>query len=546
MGYKRTRVAEEWFHASRSTDYSIFSMLGLINRSCWRASMFSSKKGINFLAHLLLSLMCMAYLACFFSQSQAFIASFIHSISRAIPFVILCFLSEVLADLSLRRFRFLASIFGDKKSSIFGSVCSLVVTPLFISIGMTFSEVLLSSHIKSVASAPTQLMYFLFVFYFGAAMWFRLIQRYYRASRFKGNDKDSIYWYAQTGGWGFVAIQWVLLVSASNTSGIAMADIASWSVIIATASLAVSHFVIRPYLLALWGGTQNRALLLFKILGITVVALILMIYIEFLWVAFKPPTAHSSSPQVVFMLTLMKYVPLLIWVAIYTLYIVWRARRESLEKQLILESELNRTRLKALKQQLNPHFLFNTLNSLRSMILKDKNSARAIVSDLSNLLRFSLYLSEHDRVLLKDELENCHAYLNLQKVRYQEKLYVTWKIDQQFDNSEVLPLSIQTLLENAIKYGLSDSQRILSVEVRIYEQANKLIIEVRNSGAIDKNTNKATSQDGGLGLASIKERLQLAFSDSASFSLNQDDDWVSAKIIQPLEWQGPKDGECIP
>ncbi len=215
----------------------------------------------------------------------------------------------------------------------------------------------------------------------------------------------------------------------------------------------------------------------------------------------------------------------LFWNSIYFTFHFFQKSRNQELNNISLEASKNEIELKNLRSQLNPHFLFNSLNSIRALIDIEPQQAKVAVTTLSSLLRKSLILGKEDLVPLRDELEMISNYLDLEKVRFEERLTVEWKLDDELDNFLIPPFSLQMLVENAIKHGISNliNGGIISIESQ--RLVNSIQISVRNTGELK------IESDTGIGIANTKRRLALQFGDQAEFSIQQIKNSVISRLI---------------
>lgn len=214
----------------------------------------------------------------------------------------------------------------------------------------------------------------------------------------------------------------------------------------------------------------------------------------------------------------------LFWNAIYfTFHFFQKSRRQEVSN-LELATSKKESELKNLRSQLNPHFLFNSLNSIRALVDLDPDKAKTSIATLSNLLRQSLLLGKNNLVSISDELLLAKNYLDLEKVRFEERLNVKWEIDAQLENFEIPPFSLQMMIENAIKHGISNLEKGGVVEVRAFDDGESVNLEVRNSGNLSKVV------DLGVGLKNIKQRLSLQYGDKAEFTIREENEMVIAKM----------------
>ncbi|MCE2712636.1 MAG: histidine kinase [Cryomorphaceae bacterium] len=190
-----------------------------------------------------------------------------------------------------------------------------------------------------------------------------------------------------------------------------------------------------------------------------------------------------------------------------------------------LEASRNEIELKNLLSQLNPHFLFNSLNSIRALIDLEPKKAKDAVTALSSLLRKSLLIGKEELVTISAELELVDSYLQLEKIRFEERLTIQFDIDLSMNKELIPPFCIQTLAENAIKHGISNLSNGGLIIVRTFKEMNRLCIEVRNTGRVLKKRGE------GIGIKNIQRRLDLQFKGAASFELIQTKNEVIAKIM---------------
>jgi len=184
---------------------------------------------------------------------------------------------------------------------------------------------------------------------------------------------------------------------------------------------------------------------------------------------------------------------------------------EDLQDKLKIESELqnlvNKAELNALKSQINPHFLFNSLNSISSLTITDPEKAQDMVIKLSDFLRYSLNHDETEKTSIKKEFENLHRYLDIEKVRFGHRLNFKSKIDEQCLDHEIPNMILQQLIENANKHGVYHSTEEVLIEMTCKEENGFLVIELVN----DYDPEATKKKGHGIGLTNIRKRLQLIY-----------------------------------
>jgi len=193
----------------------------------------------------------------------------------------------------------------------------------------------------------------------------------------------------------------------------------------------------------------------------------------------------------------------------------------------------NLSQLKLLRNQMNPHFLFNALGSIRSMILISQEQAWDMVSELSEFFRYTMLNFNKVEALLDDEINAVHNYLNIEKVRYKDTLQVSFTIADEARQCLLPAFICQPLIENAIKYGMQTSPMPLQVNISISYQAAELTIDVSNTGKLwQPDPSSQNEKDGhGTSLENIKQRLQIMFPDLFSLKLLEEAGWVHVRIF---------------
>lgn len=222
--------------------------------------------------------------------------------------------------------------------------------------------------------------------------------------------------------------------------------------------------------------------------------------------------------------------PMMIWLIFYHIFHHFERTRAFEIEKIRLESSIKETESKVLRAQLNPHFMFNALNSIRALILEDPEKAQKGITQLSNILRSSLLADRRKTVSLAEEMRTVDDYLALEKIRYEERLEVRKNIYPETHHVQVPPMMIQTLVENAIKHGVSKPVKggFVSLEAKMINHS--LDLRISNTGVLE------TTESGGFGLENTAHRLRLLFGDGAKFRIFQaSKDVVCAEVIIPQE-----------
>jgi hypothetical protein len=212
------------------------------------------------------------------------------------------------------------------------------------------------------------------------------------------------------------------------------------------------------------------------------------------------------------------------------LYVRFSERRRHVLRESHLRLGLREAELQALEAQINPHFLFNCLNSIRALVTIDPVRAQDMLTRLANVLRNSLRHERAHTVPLATELLAVSDYLALEAVRFEERLQARVVAPPEVRQCQVPPLVLQTLVENAIKHGIAHvpGQGILTVRGELDAGLLRLIVE--NTGTLVES-----SESSRLGLANIRHRLQLLYGERASMRLEGADDRVTATVLIPVD-----------
>jgi len=189
------------------------------------------------------------------------------------------------------------------------------------------------------------------------------------------------------------------------------------------------------------------------------------------------------------------------------------AQRQALELELLAQG----AELRALKAQIDPHFLFNSLNSIASLVSGDPAQARRMCIRLAGFLRHSLEVAKHDRIVLKDELELVDLYLGIEQIRFGERLRIERRVGAGSASCLLPPLLLQPLVENAVRHGIAHLLAGGTVRVRARRRGENLRIEVENPC----DEERPASRGEGIGLANVRRRLEAAFGERASFSVQE-------------------------
>ncbi|HEX2852677.1 MAG TPA: histidine kinase [Opitutaceae bacterium] len=302
--------------------------------------------------------------------------------------------------------------------------------------------------------------------------------------------------------------------------------------------LLMTHYL-RP-LFARWGWKNLgwRALVP-RIFGMTLVQSTLLVAVvfayPFFFLQYPWPAKHSIWLSVA--LTWVNDIVLFgVWFCVYFFYHLFeRFNRSELERAQLAASA-KEAELRSLKSQVNPHFIFNSLNSLRALIDEDPARARQSVTQLANLLRYSLQSGQLETVPFEDELRVVNDYLALEQVRHEERLRVRLDISPDTLQLPIPPMLLQTLVENAVKYGISTQREGGEIAIVARQEGGALRLQVTNPGSLPEAVRRAkASASTGVGLKNASDRLRLLFGEKATLNLRSaTPDSVVAEAVIPL------------
>ncbi|GAB4378111.1 MAG: histidine kinase [Salibacteraceae bacterium] len=205
-----------------------------------------------------------------------------------------------------------------------------------------------------------------------------------------------------------------------------------------------------------------------------------------------------------------------IWNLIYFAYIFFQRYRSEEIKNLKLEAARNEYELRRLRDQMNPHFIFNAMNTIRALIDENPVKAKEAITKLSNVLRGSLQTGKHELIPLSKELEIVRDYLEIEKIRYEERLIIRENIDPDTLSISIPPLIVQTIVENGIKHGISTLPKGGEIAIGSRLVEGGMVIEVKNAGVFNPTGNTADA----LGLRNTLHRLNLSFGDRAKLEIS--------------------------
>ncbi|MGK5027861.1 sensor histidine kinase [Janthinobacterium sp. RB2R34] len=223
------------------------------------------------------------------------------------------------------------------------------------------------------------------------------------------------------------------------------------------------------------------------------------------------------------------------WFGIFLVWTVLYSMTQSLRRASRFEAEALRLQvlakdaeLRALQAQVNPHFFFNSLNSVRALVFENREAAADMVDQLAALMRYTLQSNQHVTVPLADEWQAVQTYLAIEAIRFEDRLRVAMSLDDGLGTVRIAPMALQTLVENAVKHGVEPNLAGSDIAISARRHHGGVTITVTNTGAL-----RAHSSSTRVGLANARQRLALALGAAAALSLDERDGAVHAVLRLP-------------
>lgn len=339
----------------------------------------------------------------------------------------------------------------------------------------------------------------------------------------------TVYWIVQLGGWLLNAF--VLLFYNFLTGGELHPVVLKSITIMTIAGIAISHFYRSIIIRFNWLNLPIHKAVVIVLLCSVGLGGLFHILNSLLSDMFNPEVesffTQDLSTNLQFITNNILY--FFVWSVLYfTTHYFANYKKEEIKNLQMLASQ-NEIELINLKSQLNPHFMFNALNSIRALVDEDPRLAKTAITQLSAMLRGSLQTGKRQLISLDEELSLVKSYLAIEKIRFEERLKVFYEIDQETLNYNIPPLMIQTLVENAVKHGISSLTQGGELHLQTTLDEGKLNITVRNSGLYKPGKSTST----GIGLKNTERRLGLLYGKDVDISISNQNNQVVSTILIP-------------
>jgi sensor histidine kinase YesM len=324
------------------------------------------------------------------------------------------------------------------------------------------------------------------------------------------NNKERLYWILQGGGWFLYAfVQELAIIWVSGSDGI-RSPRAIFFFYEALLCLLITHTY--RYCINRWrwmnlGMIKLTVYIVASVLLMATIIVFLRIPVSIPLGLYKPQTIQNvvgliATYTVIFFL----------WSTIYFIYNYF----ERYNKSLKLEATVKDIELNNLKAQLNPHFIFNAMNSIRALVDENPVKSKEAITKLSNILRNSLVTEKKGLTKFNDELKIVQDYLSLESIRFEERLKIVYDIAGGSSDFWVPPFMIQTLVENGIKHGIAHLTEGGTISIKTMIIDDELTIQIVNSGRY------MNGKKGGLGLTNTIHRLKLLYGDTAYLKIGNE------------------------
>jgi two-component system, LytTR family, sensor kinase len=347
-------------------------------------------------------------------------------------------------------------------------------------------------------------------------------------------NKLSLFWVLQISGWMLYGVIYYLIYYSHRD--LDTANIIGFSVTYVVAFLVT--LIMRKIYQTM--DYQNRSLL-----NVSVAVVIFSIVFSLIWMYVDRLVSYpiygvakfqESLDKLTFRNNLgdlyWKSFILFTWSSLYFLINFWRQSDE--QRMRVEKAELlaHSAQLQMLRYQLNPHFLFNSLNSIRALILEDQNKAREMVSELAELLRYSLVSKNNGDVPLSEEITAIKHYFAIEKKRFEENLQIEFDVETQAEEYPIPSFLVHPLVENAVKYGMKTSDMPLKIRITAKVKGNELTVTVRNSGEWLPESDPSRSKPAGTGtgMKNVKDRLENRFPGNYTLNNYEEDHCVIVNL----------------
>lgn len=342
-------------------------------------------------------------------------------------------------------------------------------------------------------------------------------------------SKKGLYWICQVGGWLFFVLFNSLLAKLGDSFNVQVAQNLS---ILLVLGITISHQY-RNLIVRLGWLKKSTLQLLPRVIFAALAFATVLEFAQYLteWIiGIADPQLYNLKSIIynIFLISLLFF----FWSIIYFLFHYIENYKRAEIENLKWEASINEIELNKLKSQLNPHFMFNAMNSIRALVDEDPVKSKQAITQLSNILRNTLQMGKNKVISFEEEMKIVSDYLELESIRYEERLKTNIILHPASRDFSVPPLMLQTLVENGIKHGISKLTKGGILEIRTEIKDEKLLISIRNSGHL----NEKKEAESGFGIKNTIQRLHLLYGKDASLNIrNEGAEMVLTELLIPKE-----------
>ena len=342
-------------------------------------------------------------------------------------------------------------------------------------------------------------------------------------------NRTKFYWLSQFGGWMLFSIINTIVISFYE--GITIERFLLW-LLLGLLGISFTHILRSIIKKNGWLNLSPKKIILRVLISSLIIGTLMFAITHALNVAFDITDLSKFKLITPFVVVFNLSSVVLVWCLIYFSVHYFENYQKAEIEALIWEAAVKDFELKTLKSQLNPHFMFNAMNSIRALIEENPEVAKNAITKLSNILRYSLKIERNETVPFEEEIKTVEDYLALESVRFEERLKFNINISPSSAKVEIPPMMIQTLVENGIKHGISKMQNGGEITIDSNVIDSKLKIQIKNTGKIlDDDIKNST----GFGLNNTRHRLNLLYGEEGKFNIhNIDENNVAVEIEIPI------------
>lgn len=340
-------------------------------------------------------------------------------------------------------------------------------------------------------------------------------------------NKKTLYWICQVGGWLFLVVIQSLYLKLSDAFNI---QAATSQFLLFLFGILLSHLY-RNFIIK-FGWLKLKILKLIpRIILSTILLAVVGDYSQYGVESLLGIAGEKHQDAITIITNILNLIPFFFsWSLIYYLFHFIENYKKAEIENLKWEASINEIELNKLKSQLNPHFMFNAMNSIRALVDENPAKSKDAITQLSNILRNTLQMGKKKVIPFDEEIKIVNDYLALETIRYEERLKTDVSIENECYSFYVPPLMIQTLVENGIKHGISKLVNGGLLELHAFVEKDLLIINIKNSGQLIEKQDS----DNGFGIKNTIQRLKLLYGNEASLKMsNQDPDTVLTELKIP-------------